>query len=140
MSLTGKSATAYHMSGVSCSTAAYRSLMNHFILPFQRQDWNTLQQNTFLLPSMKKQLRRHASLYPYLDFLQALTWIRTDAVQGVQLVYRTQPLHILPEYEVYRTFYGKTDYESSKLSQIRHLVQDTTLDYQGIESILRNNK
>ena len=140
MSLTGLPSTAHTMTGVSFhSSQLQRILIDNFILPFHRQEWKTLQQNTFMIPSLRKQLRKHTTLSPYLDFLHALTWINYDqSIQGNTIVYRTLPIQLLPEYEVYHTFYGKPSiYDTSRLETIKQLLQNSYINYDQLALLLR---
>ena len=139
MSLTGKSATIHILAGVSFTCPqVQRLLMDNFILPFHRQEWTAIKHNSFMIPSLRKQIRKHPSLLPYLDFLQALTWVHYDqTITGNTMVYRTRPIQILPEYEVYHTFYGKPSvYDNDKLELIRTLLKDPSMNYDQLKLFL----
>ena len=138
------------------------NIMNNIVLPLVKSQWNTVQQNLFLVDLLKPRIDMYYSIYKfpelllYKEVLSICNIVLNEPIQLVDLekrhygstmnnltniVFKTAMIKIKPEYSLYNMILGTPKFAEGKmyipeiLEEIRILLIMPNASYE----IIRNN-
>jgi hypothetical protein len=140
-------------------------IMNAIIIPLISRQWNTLNENIFLLNSFKKSIHFYYQNYKleeliiYRDLLNILEILVGEHIQLenmekqmygksensenlTQMVYKTTMIRLKPEYEIYDNIIGKPKREKNEsyneliIKDIQLLLKSENITFNKMKDIL----
>lgn len=121
-----------------------RIIINKFIIPIHSKNWQSIQENYFLLERIQHRINRYKKSYPEHDldlYEYLINFIKTyfeqhyeleemeGKIYGVSehsanfatLIFKTPIVRLKAEYEIYNLLYGKPNKKQNETYDILHL-------------------
>lgn len=139
------------------------NIMNNIILPMVNSQWQTLQQNMFLIETLKPRLALYYSIYKlpellvYQHVLTICSNLMNEHIQLVDLekqhygstlnnitniIYKTTMVNLKPEYALYNMILGVPNfaagatYQPEIITEIQTMLSVQNVDYNLIKSVI----
>ena len=140
-------------------------IMNNILLPLISKKWKTLRENLICLDSLKKKINSYYDIYKLDDLLiykEILTSFEAVMDEHIQLeklekklyasndntmhtaIYKTTPIRLKPEYEIYDIILGKPNrnnnekYDIIIINEIEFLLKKNDINFGIIQQYLFN--
>ena len=138
-------------------------ILNKILLPLISKKWQTLRENLFCLDNLKKKVNSYYNIYKLDDlqiYKEILNTFETVMAEHVQLeklekkiyasedpafhsaIYKTMPISLKPEYEIYNVILGKPNKNSDEkydlviISEIELLLRKNNIHFGMIKEFL----
>ena len=134
-------------------------ILDHLMLPLIRNNWNYINNNFFMINSLKQKIDSFYLKYKmddlllYKDILEMVEIVINEHNQlfdlekekystnnSSSLIYKTKIIKLKAEYELYNLIYGKPDknqlYDNNKLENIKNLLQIENITFDIIKKKL----
>jgi len=143
-----------------------KRILNFYLLPLTSKNWKKLKENMFFLENIRTKLNYYSSIYKlddlsmYSDILKFLDYfvIEHDEVEKLEkqiycendnkiiasTMYKTAPIKLKPEYEIYDFIFGKPDrkqsekYDNNAITDIQILLKKEYINFDIIENFITN--
>ena len=134
-------------------------ILDHLMLPLIQNNWNYINNNFFMINSLKQKTESFYLKYKiddlllYKDILEMVEIVINEHNQlfdlekekyssnnSNSLIYKTKMIRLKAEYEIYNLIYGKPNknelYDNSKLKIIKNLLQIENITFDNIKKKL----
>ena len=134
-------------------------ILDHLMLPLIRNNWNYINNNFFMINSLKQKIESFYLKYKlddlllYKDILEMVEIVINEHNQlfdlekekystnnSNSLIYKTKIIKLKAEYEIYNLIYGKPNkndiYDNNKLENIKKLLQIENITFDNIKKRL----
>lgn len=138
-------------------------ILNKILLPLISKKWQTLRENLFCLDNLKKKVNSYYNIYKlddlqiYKEILNTFEAVMAEHVQLEKLekkiyasedpafhsaIYKTMPISLKPEYEIYNVILGKPNKNSDEkydlviISEIELLLRKNNIHFGMIKEFL----
>lgn len=140
-------------------------IMNNIIIPLITRQWKILNENIFLLETLKKKINFYYSIYKledliiYRDVLSILEVLLGEHIQlediekkmygnsddsenMSQMIYKTTMIRLKPEYEIYDNILGKPkkerneNYNENIIKDIQLLLKNNNITFNKIKELI----
>ena len=134
-------------------------ILDHLMLPLIRNNWNYINNNFFMINSLKQKIDSFYLKYKmddlllYKDILEMVEIVINEHNQlfdlekekystnnSNSLIYKTKIIKLKAEYEIYNLIYGKPNkndiYDNNKLENIKKLLQIENITFDNIKKRL----
>ena len=134
-------------------------ILDHLMLPLIQNNWNYINNNFFMINSLKQKIESFYLKYKiddlllYKDILEMVEIVINEHNQlfdlekekyssnnSNSLIYKTKMIRLKAEYEIYNLIYGKPNknelYDNSKLKIIKNLLQIENITFDNIKKKL----
>ena len=134
-------------------------ILDHLMLPLIRNNWNYINNNFFMINSLKQKIESFYLKYKlddlllYKDILEMVEIVINEHNQLFDLekekystnnsnsfIYKTKIIKLKAEYEIYNLIYGKPNkndiYDNNKLENIKKLLQIENITFDNIKKRL----
>jgi len=134
-------------------------ILDHLMLPLIQNNWNYINNNFFMINSLKQKIESFYLKYKiddlllYKDILEMVEIVINEHNQlfdlekekyssnnSNSLIYKTKIIRLKAEYEIYNLIYGKPNknelYDNSKLKIIKNLLQIENITFDNIKKKL----
>ena len=144
-----------------------KQILNYYLLPLTSKNWKKLQENMFFLENIRTKLYYYSSIYKlddlsmYSDILKFLEYfvIERNEVEKLEkqlyydndnnkvmasMIYKTAPIKLKPEYEIYDFIIGKPDrkqsekYDNNIIIDIQILLKKENITFNIIENFVKD--
>ncbi len=140
-------------------------IMNQFILPLCRENWNEIKENMFNIARLQNRVKTLNKMFPEQEiniYNQMLDFVvsgysehlnlenlekqvyRGDTSTAARLIYKTKYIRIKAEYELYHLIIGKPDrkagenYDNIIIDKIRELLLNEDATFKSISNAVNN--
>ena len=134
-------------------------ILDHLMLPLIQNNWNYINNNFFMINSLKQKIESFYLKYKiddlllYKDILEMVEIVINEHNQlfdlekekyssnnSNSLIYKTKMIRLKAEYEIYNLIYGKPNknelYDNNKLKIIKNLLQIENITFDNIKKKL----
>lgn len=134
-------------------------ILDNLMLPLIQNNWNYINNNFFMINSLKQKIESFYLKYKiddlllYKDILEIIEIVINEHNQlfdlekekyslnnSNSLIYKTKMIRLKAEYEIYNLIYGKPDknelYDTNKLKIIKNLLQIENITFDNIKKKL----
>jgi hypothetical protein len=140
-------------------------ILNNILMPLISKKWKTLRENLICLDSLKKKINSYYGIYKlddlliYKEILNSFESVMAEHIQLEKLekklytsndntihtaIYKTTPIRLKPEYEIYDIILGKPNrnnmekYDIVIISEIEFLLKKNDINFGIIQQFLLN--
>lgn len=141
-------------------------ILNNILLPLISKQWKTLRENLICLDNLKKKINSYYEIYKlddliiYKEILISFESVMDEHIQLEKLekklyggddtamhtaIYKTTPIRLKPEYEIYDIILGKPNrnnnekYDIVIITEIEFLLKKNDINFGIIQQYLFNN-
>ena len=143
-----------------------QTIMDNIIFPLVNSQWNTIQENLFLIDILKARVNNYINYYNmpslilYKDILTIYSKVLNEHIQLSKLerivypadednvcrfVYKTSMIKLKPEYDLYNLIIGPPNLANNErhdpliIENIKQLISQPNINFQNIKTILLKN-
>jgi hypothetical protein len=140
-----------------------QTIMDNIVLPLVNSQWNTVQENLFLVEILSARVDNYINYYNmpslilYKDILTIYSNMLNEHIQLIKLerivypadrdnickfVYKTSMITLKPEYDLYNSIIGRPNLANNEkhdpiiITHIQQLMNQPNIDFQTIKTIL----
>jgi len=139
-------------------------IINDFLVPLYSNQWNTLKENIFFLNNIQKTLNTYYNMYKseellvYIDLFKVIYLLiekhnlleyteeqiygREKKSEVMCAIFKTIPIKLLPEYEIYNSIIGKPNkkfnekYDDIIISDIKIMLLQKDINYAKMKNYI----